>query len=96
MSIQSVACGLCLVRMSIICCIPRGSVVTDFHLLQSAWENDKELNARVDAAADDGDSLCWHFNPDSLIDHTAAKMLAPEMDDKPPILYREFTRRTTY
>ncbi len=57
MSIHSVASGSSLVPMSIICCILRGSKVADFHLLRSDWENGKELDAKVDAAIDDGDSL---------------------------------------
>jgi hypothetical protein len=32
MSIHSVACGLCLVPMSVICCILGGSEVADFNL----------------------------------------------------------------
>jgi hypothetical protein len=79
MSIRSVACRSCLVPMSIICCILGGSEVADFHLLQSDWENDKELDAEVDAAIDDGDSSCRRFCLDSLVDHVAAKVLAPEM-----------------
>jgi hypothetical protein len=78
--------------MSVFCCIPGGSEVTDHHLLQLDWENDKEINAEVDAAVDDGDSLCWCFCPDSLIDHIAAKVLALEMDDKLLILVCECVR----
>jgi hypothetical protein len=36
--------------MSVICCILGGSEVADFHLLWSDWENDKELDTKVDAA----------------------------------------------
>jgi hypothetical protein len=79
--IQPVACGSCLVPMSIICCILGGSEVADFHLLRLDWENDKELNTEVDTAIGDGDSLCRFFCLDSLVDHIAAKVLAPEMDD---------------
>jgi hypothetical protein len=41
-----------------------------------------ELAAEVDAAIEDGDSLCCCFCPDSLLDHIAAKMFAPEMDEE--------------
>jgi hypothetical protein len=92
MSIKSVGCGSCLVPMRVICCIPGGSEVADFHLLRSDWENDKELNAKVDAAVDDGDSLCCCFCLDSLMDHIAAKMLSPKMDDELLILVCEFMR----
>jgi hypothetical protein len=92
MSIQSVTCGSCLVPMSIICCIPRGCEVADFHLLQPNWENDKELDAKVDAAIEDGDSLCCRFCPDSLVDCIAAKVLAPEIDDELLILVCELVR----
>jgi hypothetical protein len=92
MSIHSVACESCLVPMSVICCIPRGSEVADFHLLQLDWENDNELDAAVDAAIDDGDSSCRRFCPDSLLDHIAAKVLALEMDDELLILVCELVR----
>jgi hypothetical protein len=39
-----------------------------------------ELATEVDAAIEDGDSSCCHFCPDSLLDHIAAKVFAPEMD----------------
>ncbi len=78
-----------MVPMTVICCIPGGSVGANFHLLQSDWENDKELNAKVDAAVDDGDSLCQHFCLDTLIDLIAAKVLALEMGDELLILVRE-------
>jgi hypothetical protein len=87
MSVQSVACGSCLVLMSVICCIPRGSEVDDFHLLRLDWENDKELDAKVDV-----DSLCRRFCPDSLVDHISAK-LVPEMDDELLILVCELVKR---
>jgi hypothetical protein len=92
MSIRSVACGSCLISMSIICCILGRSEVADFHLLQSDWENDKELDTKVDAAIEDGDSLCRPFCPDSLVDHIAAKVLAMEMDDELLILVCELVR----
>jgi hypothetical protein len=60
--------------------------------LQSDWENDKEFNVEVDAAVDTGDSLCQGFCLDSRIDHIAAKVLAPEMDDELLILVCEFMR----
>jgi hypothetical protein len=78
--------------MSIICCILRGCEVADFHLLQLDWQNDKELDAKVDATIDDEDSLCCHFCLDSLVDHIAAKVLAPEMDDELLILVCELVR----
>jgi hypothetical protein len=46
----------------------------------------------VDAAIEDGDSLCCHFCLDSLVDHMAAKVLAPEMDDELLILVCELVR----
>ncbi len=57
-----------------------GSEVTDFHLFLYDEEQDMELATKVDAAIEDGDSLCCHFCPDSLLDHIAAKVFAPEMD----------------
>jgi hypothetical protein len=92
MSIRSVVCGSCLVSMSIICCILRGSEVADFHLLRSDWGNDKELNTEVDTAIKDGDSLCHRFCPDLLLDHIAAKVLAPEMDEELLIVVCELVR----
>ncbi len=41
-----------------------------------------ELTTKVDAAIKDGESLCCHVCPDSLLDHIAAKVLAPEMDEE--------------
>jgi hypothetical protein len=79
--------------MSIICCILRGSEVADFHLLWSDWENGKDLDTEVDAAIEDGNSLCCRFCPDSLVDHITAKVLAPEMDDELLILVYELVRR---
>ncbi len=42
-----------------------------------------ELATEVDAAIEDGDSLCCPFCPDSLLDHITitAKVFAPEMDE---------------
>ncbi len=40
-----------------------------------------ELATKVDAAIEDGDSLCCHFCLDSLLDHISAKVFAPEMDE---------------
>ncbi len=79
MSIRSVACGSCLVPMSIICCMVGGSEVTDFHLFLQDEEQDMEFATKVDAAIEDGDSLCCCFCPDSLLDHITAKVFAPEM-----------------
>ncbi len=92
MTIRSVACRSCLVPMSIICCILRGSEVADFHLLWTNWENDKELDSEVDAAIEDGNSLWRHFCPDSLVDHIAAKVLAPEMNEELLILVCKLVR----
>jgi hypothetical protein len=41
-----------------------------------------ELAIKKDAAIEDGDSLCCCFCPDSLLDHIAIKVLAPEMDEE--------------
>ncbi len=41
-----------------------------------------ELATEVDAATEDGDSLCCRFRPDSLLNHIAAKVFAPEMDEE--------------
>jgi hypothetical protein len=41
-----------------------------------------ELATEVDAAIEDGDSLCCCFCPDSLLDHIAAEVFAPEMDEE--------------
>ena len=41
-----------------------------------------ELATEVDAAIEDGDSLFCRFFPDSLLDHIAAKVFAPEMDEE--------------
>ncbi len=41
-----------------------------------------ELATEVDVAIEDGDSLCCHFCPDSLLDHIAAKVFAPEMNEE--------------
>ncbi len=45
-----------------------------------------ELATKVDAANEDGDSLCCCFCLDSLFDHIAAKVFAPEMDEELPIV----------
>ncbi len=82
MSICSVACGSCLVPISVICCILGGSEVADFYLLLQDEERDVELATEVDAAIEDGDSLCCRFCPDSLLVHIAAKVSAPEMDEE--------------
>jgi hypothetical protein len=92
MSIHSVAYGSSLVPMSIICCILGGSEVADFHLLRSDWGNDKEFDTEVDAVIEDGNSLCWCFCLDSRVDHIAAKVLAPEMDEELLILVCELVR----
>ncbi len=39
-----------------------------------------ELTTEVDAAIEDGDSLCCRFCLDSLLDHITAKVFAPEID----------------
>jgi hypothetical protein len=36
----------------------------------------------VDAAVEDGDSLCCRFCLDSLLDHIAAKIFALDMDEE--------------
>ncbi len=41
-----------------------------------------ELATEVDAAIEDGDSLCCHFCPDSLLNHIAARVFAPAMDEE--------------
>jgi hypothetical protein len=41
-----------------------------------------ELATKVDAAIEDGNSLCCQFCPESLLDHVAAKVFAPEMDEE--------------
>ncbi len=41
-----------------------------------------ELAIKVDAAIEDGDSSCCHFCPDSLLNHIAAKVFAPEVDEE--------------
>ncbi len=92
MSICSVACGSCLDPMSIICCIFGESEVADFHLLWLDWEHDIEFANKVDAAVEDGDSLCCRICPDSLLDHIAAKVFAPEMDEELLIVVCELVR----
>jgi hypothetical protein len=46
----------------------------------------------VDAAIEDGDSLCCRFCPDSLLDHIEAKVFAPEMDEELLIVVCELVR----
>ncbi len=41
-----------------------------------------ELATKVDTAIKDADSLCCCFCPDSLLNHMAAKVFAPEMDEE--------------
>ncbi len=41
-----------------------------------------EFATKVDAAIEDGDSLGCRFCPNSLLDHIAAKVFAPEMDEE--------------
>jgi hypothetical protein len=41
-----------------------------------------KLATKVDAAIEDDDSSCCHFCPDSLLDHIAAKVFAPEIDEE--------------
>ncbi len=59
-----------------------GSEVADFHLLLKDEERDMELATKVDAEIKDGDSLGCCLCPDSLLDHIAAKVFAPEMDEE--------------
>ncbi len=51
-----------------------------------------ELATKVDAAIEDGDSLCCRFCRDSLLDHVAAKVFAPEMDEELLIVVWELVR----
>jgi hypothetical protein len=90
MSIHSVACGSCLVPMSVTL---GGSEVADFYLLWSERENDKELDTKMDAAIEDGDSLFCCFWPHSLLDHIAAKVFAPEIDEELLIVVCELVKR---
>ncbi len=46
----------------------------------------------MDATVEDGDSLCCRLFLDSLPDHIAAKVLAPEMDDELLIVVCELVR----
>ncbi len=46
----------------------------------------------MDAAVEGGDSLCFRFCPDSLLDHIAAKVFAPEMDEELIIVVCELVR----
>jgi hypothetical protein len=51
-----------------------------------------ELTTEVDAAIEDGDSLCCHFCPDSLLDQISAKVFAPEMNEELLIVVQELRR----
>jgi hypothetical protein len=51
-----------------------------------------ELATKVNAAIEDGDSLCCHFFLDPLLDHIAAKVFAPEMDEELLIVVLELVR----
>ncbi len=51
-----------------------------------------ELATKVDAAIEDGDSLCCRLCLDSLLDHIAAKVFAPEMDEELLIVVWELVR----
>ncbi len=46
----------------------------------------------MDAAIEDGASLCCPFCPDLLFDHIAAKVFAPEMDEELLIVVCELVR----
>ncbi len=46
----------------------------------------------MDAAIDNGDSLYCRFCPDSLLDHIAAKVFAPVMDEQLLIVVCELVR----
>ncbi len=46
----------------------------------------------MDAAIEDGDSLCSCFCLDSLFDHIAAKVSAPKMDEELLIVVCELVR----
>jgi hypothetical protein len=41
-----------------------------------------ELATKVDAAIEDNDSSCCHFCPVLILNHIAAKVFAPEMDEE--------------
>ena len=51
-----------------------------------------ELATKVDAAIEDGDSLCCRFCLDSLLNHIAAKVFAPEMNEELLIVVCELFR----
>jgi hypothetical protein len=51
-----------------------------------------ELTNKVDAAIEDGDSLCCRFCPNSFLDHIAAKVFTPEMDEELLIVVWELVR----
>ncbi len=46
----------------------------------------------MDAAIEDGDLLYCRFYPDSLFDHIAAKVFAPEMDEELLIVVCELVK----
>ncbi len=46
----------------------------------------------MDAAVEDGNSLCCCFCPDSLLDHIAAKVFALEMNEELLIVVYELVR----
>ncbi len=46
----------------------------------------------MDAAIEDGDSLCYRFCPDSLFDHIAAKVFALETDEELLIMVCKLVR----
>jgi hypothetical protein len=48
--------------------------------------------ATKNAAIEDGDSLCCHFCPDSLLDHIAANVFTLEMDEELLIVVCELVR----
>jgi hypothetical protein len=51
-----------------------------------------KLATKVDAAIEDGDSSCCPFCPDSLLNHIAAKVFAPKLDEELLIVVLEFVR----
>ncbi len=46
----------------------------------------------MDAAIEDGDSLCCRYCSDSLLDHISAKVFTPEMDEELLIVVCELVR----
>jgi hypothetical protein len=51
-----------------------------------------ELATKVDAAIEDGDSLCCRLCPYSLLDHIPAKVFSTEMDEELLIVVCELVR----